>query len=183
MSKTVSRINGVSSYTVNRGTLNNQGFEFDINFTPIENLGAGGEKRGFVWRINPNFGSVFNQLVDKIKSKDKVLQDEIRYGDYLDGRVQVAGRPVNTFYSYKFKGLDPKDGRPTFYGTDANEIVGTDKNGNEITRQKSYELMTLGDVCMEERITLSFFLFAVLKHNSFCCYLSSYFIFNFAWNR
>ena len=149
MSKTVSRINGVSSYTVNRGTLNNQGFEFDINFTPIENLGAGGEKRGFVWRINPNFGSVFNQLVDKIKSKDKVLQDEIRYGDYLDGRVQVAGRPVNTFYSYKFKGLDPKDGRPTFYGTDANEIVGTDKNGNEITRQKSYELMTLGDVCME----------------------------------
>ena len=149
MSKTVSRISGVSSYTVNRGTLNNQGFEFDINFTPIENLGAGGEKRGFVWRINPNFGSVFNQLVDKIKSKDKVLQDEIRYGDYLDGRVQVAGRPVNTFYSYKFKGLDPKDGRPTFYGTDANEIVGTDKNGNEITRQKSYELMTLGDVCME----------------------------------
>ena len=149
MSKTVSRINGVSSYTVNQGTLNNQGFEFDINFTPIENLGAGGEKRGFVWRISPNFGSVFNQLVDKIKSKDKVLQDEIRYGDYLDGRVQVAGRPVNTFYSYKFTGLDPKDGRPTFYGTDADEIVGTDADGNEITRQKSYELMTLGDVCME----------------------------------
>ncbi len=149
MSKTVSRINGVSSYTVNQGTLNNQGFEFDINFTPVENLGAGGEKRGFVWRINPNFGSVFNQLVDKIKSKDKVLQDEIRYGDYLSGRVQVAGRPVNTFYSYKFTGLDPKDGRPTFYGTDADEIVGTDADGNEITRQKSYELMTLGDVCME----------------------------------
>ena len=149
MSKTVSRINGVSSYTVNRGTLNNQGFEFSFNFTPITNLGAGGEKRGFVWRINPNFGSVFNQLVDKIKSKDKVLQDEIRYGDYLDGRVQVAGRPVNTFYSYKFTGLDSKDGRPTFYGTDADEIVGTDADGNEITRQKSYELMTLGDVCME----------------------------------
>ena len=34
MSKTVSRINGVSSYTVNQGTLNNQGFEFDINYTP-----------------------------------------------------------------------------------------------------------------------------------------------------
>jgi len=102
-----------------------------------------------VWRINPNFGSVLNQLVDKIKAKDEVLQDEIRYGDYLDGRVQIAGRPVNTFYSYKFTGLDPKDGRPTFYGTDADEIVGTDADGNEITRQKSYELMTLGDVCME----------------------------------
>ena len=149
MSKTVSRINGVSSYTVNQGTLNNQGFEFDINYTPIENLGAGGEKRGFVWRINPNFGSVFNQLVDKVKGKDKVLQDEIRYGDYLDGRVQVSGRPVNTFYSYKFTGLDSKDGRPTFYGTDADEIVGKDKNGNDLTRQRAYELMTLGEVCME----------------------------------
>ena len=149
MSKTVSRINGVSSYTVNQGTLNNQGFEFDINYTPIENLGAGGENRGFVWRINPNFGSVFNQLVDKVKGKDKVLQDEIRYGDYLDGRVQVSGRPVNTFYSYKFTGLDSKDGRPTFYGTDADEIVGKDKNGNDLTRQRAYELMTLGEVCME----------------------------------
>ena len=149
MSKTVSRINGVSSYTVNQGTLNNQGFEFDINYTPIENLGAGGEKRGFGWRINPNFGSVFNQLVDKVKGKDKVLQDEIRYGDYLDGRVQVSGRPVNTFYSYKFTGLDSKDGRPTFYGTDADEIVGKDKNGNDLTRQRAYELMTLGEVCME----------------------------------
>lgn len=78
-----------------------------------------------------------------------MLQDEIRYSDYLDGRVQVAGRPVNTFYSYKFTGLDGNDGRPTFYGTDANEIVGKDAQGNDITRQKSYELMTFGDVCME----------------------------------
>ena len=45
MSKTVSRINGVSTYTVNRGTLNNQGFEFNFNFTPIENLGADVYKR------------------------------------------------------------------------------------------------------------------------------------------
>ena len=39
---------------------------------------------------------------------------------------------MNTFYSYKFTGLDPKDGRPTFYGTDADEIVGTDADGNEL---------------------------------------------------
>lgn len=149
MSKTVSRINGVRSYTVNRGTLNNQGFEFDFNFTPIDNIGANGDRRGFVWRINPNFGSVFNQLVDKLKPKDKVLQDEIRYDDYLNGSVQVAGRPVNTFYSYKFTGLDGEDGRPTFYGIDADEVVGKDRDGNDITRRKAYESMTLGDVCME----------------------------------
>lgn len=56
-----------------------------------------GTFRGFVWRFDPNFGSVFNQLIDKLKSKDKVLQDEINYKNYLDGSVQIAGCPVNTF--------------------------------------------------------------------------------------
>lgn len=149
MSKTVSTVNGVDSYTVNKGTLNNHGFEFSFNFMPINNLSTGGERRGFVWRLNPNFGSVFNQLVDKVKPKDKVLQDEIRYSDYLDGRVQVAGRPVNTFYSYKYKGLSQEDGRPGFYGIDKDEIVGKDKDGNPVTRQKMYETMTVGDVVME----------------------------------
>ena len=149
MEKTVSRINGVSSYTVNKGTLNNHGFEFEFNFTPINNVGMNKDQRGFVWRLNPNFGSVFNQLIDKVKPKDKVLQDEIRYGDYLTGNVQVAGRPVNTFYSYRFAGLDGRDGRPTFYGIDKDEVVGKDKNGNNITRQKLYESMTIGDACME----------------------------------
>ena len=149
MAKTVSRVNGVQSYTVNKGILNNHGFEFDFNFTPIDNVGANGKGRGFVWRINPNLGSVINQLVDKVKPKDKVLQDEITYGDYLDGSVHVSGRPVNTFYSYKFTGLDGTDGRPTFYGTDENEIVGKDSDGNDITRKRMYELMSLGDVCME----------------------------------
>lgn len=108
-----------------------------------------GKKKGFVWRFDPNFGSVFNQLVDKLKGKDKVLQDKIEYGDYLSGSVQVAGRPVNTFYSYKFLGLSHEDGRPLFYGIDENEIVGKDKYGNDVTRRRMYEGMTLGDVCLE----------------------------------
>lgn len=153
MAKSVSSVNGVESYTVNRGTLNNQGFEFSFNFTPINtmlnNAGAGGERNGFVWRFNPNFGTVFNQLIDKLKPKDKVLQDEIKYGDYLSGKVQVAGRPVNTFYSYKFTGLSPEDGRPMFYGIDRDEVVGKDKNGNDITREKLYESMLLSEVCGE----------------------------------
>lgn len=153
LKKTVSTINGIESYTVNQGTLDNYGFEFTFNFVPVNTFlnsaTMGGERKGFIWRFDPNFGSVFNQLVDKIKPKDKVLQDEIVYGDYLNGKVQVAGRPVNTFYSYKFAGLSPQDGRPTLYGTDNNEILGKDEHGNALTRQRMYELMTLGDVCME----------------------------------
>lgn len=124
LSKTVSFVNGVGKYTVNKGTLTNQGYEFTLNFVPINTVtSVGGETRGFVWRFDPNFGSVFNQLIDKLKSKDKVLQDEITYTNYLDGSVQIVGRPVNTFYSYRFKGLSPVDGRPMFYGADEKMMV------------------------------------------------------------
>lgn len=153
LKKTVSTINGIDSYTVNQGTLNNYGFEFTFNFVPINTFlnkaAVGGKSKGFIWRFDPNFGSVFNQLVDKIKPKDKVLQDEITYSDYLSGKVQVAGRPVNTFYSYKYTGLSHEDGRPTFYGINADEIVGKDVHGNDMTRRKMYETMVLSDVCME----------------------------------
>lgn len=153
LKKTVSTINGIDSYTVNRGTLNNFGFEFTFNFVPINTFlnkaSIGGKRKGFIWRFDPNFGSVFNQLVDKVKPKDKVLQDEITYSDYLNGKVQVAGRPVNTFYSYKYTGLSHEDGRPTFYGINADEIVGKDAYGNDMTRKKMYETMILSDVYME----------------------------------
>ena len=32
--------------------------------------------------------------------------------------MEIPGRPLDSFFSYKFKGLDPTDGRPTFYDVD-----------------------------------------------------------------
>ena len=134
MKKTVSLANGTTSYTVNAGTLINQGYEFSFSFTPINNMlnaaNLSGGHRGFRWRFDPNFGSVFNQLLDKVKPKDKVLQDnDVQIQAYLDGKVQVAGRPVNTFYSFKFKGLNHDTGAPEFYGTEESYHA-TDENGN-----------------------------------------------------
>ncbi len=34
----------------------------------------------------------------------------LTYQDFLDGKVPVNGKSVNTFYSYRFKGLDPQYG-------------------------------------------------------------------------
>lgn len=136
LSKTVSAVNGVENYTVNKGTLTNQGYELSFNFTPIDNAKLGSGKKGFTWRLDPQLGSVFNQLIDKVKGKDKVLLDEISYGDYLNGSVPVSGRPLNTFYSYKFAGLSAEDGRPLFHGT-------------EEENKERYARMSLEDVCME----------------------------------
>lgn len=122
LAKKVSSYNGIDSYTVNSGTLNNHGFDVQLNFTPINTLDQGvgtkGKNRGFIWRFNPNFGTVINQLIDKAKPKDKIVQDKITYADYLAGRVLVSGRPVNYFYSYKFDGLNPNNGMMQFKDID-----------------------------------------------------------------
>ena len=57
-------------------------------------------------------------------------QDQYELSDYLNGRALISGKPVGTFYSYKFLGLSPKDGRPIFDdGEDhASEMVGMTKN-------------------------------------------------------
>ena len=75
-----------------------------------------GGKRGFVWRIDPQIGQTLNKLVNTaINKNNKTLQDEITVKDLLDGNAYIAGTPLNTFYSYRFNGLD-KMGIPTFKG-------------------------------------------------------------------
>lgn len=119
MTKTVSEINGVTEYVINSGILENQGVELSFNFTPINQANLGGGKRGFVWRIDPQLGQVLNNLINKaINNQNNVLRDEIEYTDMLSGNVEFAGTPLNTFYSYKFKGLSNVDGSPIFYGTE-----------------------------------------------------------------
>lgn len=117
LDKTVSDINGLDNYVVNSGVVENKGFEVSLNFTPIKSSGDAG---GFRWDIDPQIGQVVNSLLSKAIGNngfDKV-QDEISYTDYLSGNVLVEGEPLNTFYSYKFAGLSPKDGRPMFYDVD-----------------------------------------------------------------
>ena len=119
LTKTVSEINGVTNYVINSGTLENQGVELSFNFTPINQANIGGGKRGFVWRIDPQLGQVLNNLINKaINNRNNVLRDEITYNDMLTGNVEFAGTPLNTFYSYRFKGLSHEDGSPIFYGTE-----------------------------------------------------------------
>lgn len=119
LTKKISEINGINQYVVNAGTLNNQGVEVSLSFTPINQANMGGGKRGFVWRIDPQIGEVINKIVNRaINNRTNVLRDELTYNDFLNGNLDVAGKPVGTFYSYKFKGLDSQTGKPTFYGAE-----------------------------------------------------------------
>ena len=51
---------------------------------------------------------------------------------FLDGTVITKGNPVNTFFSYRFKGLSPVDGGPLFYDYKENPERLYGKNKHDI---------------------------------------------------
>ncbi len=120
LNKTVSEINGIQEYIINSGTIENQGVEINLQITPINNVSADGSRKGFVWRIDPQLGQVLNKILNKsVNNRNNVLVNEITYADFLNGTANLAGKSINTFYSYRFKELSHEDGSPIFYGTEA----------------------------------------------------------------
>lgn len=140
LTKTVSRINGVSNWIVNQGTLTNQGFELSFNLTPIDSRSM--NINGFRWTFNPNIGQVINQLVNKRAKRDKSMEETVTYQDYLNGTADIAGRPLNSFYSYRYIGLEPSNGLPIFYGSNQIAYIGDET----VDLLKKYEKMDKRDV-------------------------------------
>lgn len=118
LSKQVSDINGVTDYVINSGDIENKGFEISFNFTPIKSSGDIG---GFRWDIDPQLGQIANTLLSKAvnnKTFNSPEGQEIKFADYINGSALIEGKPINTFYSYKYDGLSSVDGRPMFKDID-----------------------------------------------------------------
>ena len=107
--------NGTTSYVVNAGDLENHGVELTLRFTPIDRGMVNG-KRGFLWRFDPQIGQAVNQLINRaINRNNDYLQDDITFMDLINGSKGIPGTALNTFYSFRYNGLDA-NGRPTFHG-------------------------------------------------------------------
>jgi len=109
MNKTISDINGYTSYTINSGTIINQGYNVTWSFTPIK-------LRDFYWILSGNLSKVFNRVETAPGAESYELTD------FLRGTAVVEGQPIGTFYSYKFAGLSPVDGGPLFYDNEEQEV-------------------------------------------------------------
>ena len=141
LNKTISEINGIDTYVINKGTVTNQGLEVTLSFTPINQQVDAKGKRGFVWRFDPQIGQVVNSLVNKaINNRTNTVRDKIKYTDFLNGTVELSGKPLNTFYSYRFKGLNHEDGTPLYYGLEP------EREGELNAR---FQLMSNEEICME----------------------------------
>lgn len=99
MSKTISDVNGYTSYIVNSGNLINSGYNITLTATPVK-------LRDFYWIFSGNLSKIFNKVETAPGAETYELSD------FLTGSAVVKGQPVGTFYSYKFLGLSPIDGGP-----------------------------------------------------------------------
>ncbi|MDE6451929.1 MAG: TonB-dependent receptor, partial [Odoribacter sp.] len=96
----VSPTNGLASYVMNNGDLENIGYSISLSATPVK-------VRDFAWRISTSYSA----------NKNTVQTDAVEnYGlsDYLGGTAIVNGEPIGTFYSYEFLGLNAQNGTPVF---------------------------------------------------------------------
>lgn len=99
VSRDVSVTTGSNSMTLNAGTIENKGFDISINATPVRT-------KDFTWNLSINGGKNINKVTDAGTS-------DLTYEEYLSGNAVIPGKALNSFYSYKFGGLD-ENGMPTF---------------------------------------------------------------------
>ena len=116
MNKTISDVNGYTSYIVNSGQIINKGYNFAITATPIQN-------DDWNWMLSATMAKVMNKM------NTAPGEDAYDINDYLDGTAIVNGEPIGSFYSYRFIGLNHEDGAPLFddWKDRQDELVGLSK--------------------------------------------------------
>lgn len=102
MEKEISGVNGTNSHMVNSGEILNRGFNVSLTVSPIRS-------KEFRWSLSTSVSKTFNRI------ETKPSTDQYKVDNFLNGTVITKGHPVNTFFSYRFKGLSPVDGGPLFY--------------------------------------------------------------------
>ena len=101
MDKPISDVNGYSSFVVNSGTVINKGYNFNITAIPVRT-------KDIYWSISGSLSKIMNEM------KTNPGSEVYDLGAFLNGTAIVKGYPVNTFWSYKFLGLNPENGGPLF---------------------------------------------------------------------
>lgn len=96
----VSTINGLNSYQMNNGDIENRGISFTLRGYPIKN-------QDWSWYLSTMYS--YNKNTTKTKTSDIYS-----ISNYLNGTAIINGESIGTFYSYKFLGLNHETGIPMF---------------------------------------------------------------------
>ena len=118
ITKNVAPSTGASQVAYNSGDVENKGWELSVNLQPINT-------KSWVWGISFNTSKNYNTVLNAGEQVASTWQD------YVNGTIVSNGKALNSFYSYKFGGLNEK-GLPTF--KDINE---KDEEGNMLVHSQA----------------------------------------------
>ncbi len=98
----VSSVNGVPGgvYNMNNGDMSNKGLSISLSGYPIRT-------KNFKWYLS----TYYSVNLNKVQTEPI---ENYSMSDFLNGYAIISGKPISTFYSYKFLGLDPNTGIPMF---------------------------------------------------------------------
>lgn len=96
----VAPTNGLTSYLMNNGNLENVGYSVTLSATPVK-------INDFSWRVSTSYSANKNTAQTDVVEKYELA-------DYLDGNAVISGESIGTFYSYEFLGLNAQTGVPVF---------------------------------------------------------------------
>ena len=99
--RNISRVNGMASYVVNSGEITNKGFSVSLTVSPV-----------YTDKVRWMMSTYYSNASNKVDSQSAT--DAYNLNNFLSGTVITQDEAVNTFYSYKFMGLNPEDGGPMF---------------------------------------------------------------------
>lgn len=99
---------GWNELLVNYGSMVNKGIELSLQSTNYQN-------KDFAWNTHVMFSYNKNELTDLTGTQESVFA-------YTKGNVQTVGHPINSLFSYRYAGLDPKNGQVLVYNSDGEKV-------------------------------------------------------------
>lgn len=96
----VSTINGMGSFQMNNGDIENKGFSFTVSGYPV---------RSKDWTLY--LSTMYSWSANTVQTNSS---ESYNLDAYLNGTAIISGESIGTFYSYPFLGLDPMTGVPLF---------------------------------------------------------------------
>ncbi|MBQ8022458.1 MAG: SusC/RagA family TonB-linked outer membrane protein [Bacteroidales bacterium] len=107
VSTPVSPTTGSSTMSLNVGDIMNKGYEFILNAVPVRT-------KDFRWSLSLNSARNINRVTRG------GAQNGYTWEDYVNGRAVLKGYALNSFFAYKYAGLN-EQGLPTFKDTEEGE--------------------------------------------------------------
>ncbi|KIC00045.1 MULTISPECIES: SusC/RagA family TonB-linked outer membrane protein [unclassified Flavobacterium] len=127
---------GVTSIWRNVGAVNNKGFEASINVDIIKN-------ENWRWNVDANIGLNRNEVTSLYGTKQQIIVPD---GTGISGsanKLLTPGKDVDTWYLTEWAGVNPDNGKPEWFTTNAaGERVKTSNYGDASKNQIAIDAYT-----------------------------------------